>query len=98
MDSIVITKDANNPHRVALTVDGALTATFDTYTEALEFAITMVNNWSSPHEHMFITWFNNFTTVAGFAEHYGIPEETADRLITAGRIEHYNRITQGNTE
>ncbi len=33
-------------------------------------------------------WFNNWLTLAKFAEHYGISEEAANKLISEGREAH----------
>ena len=39
---------------------------------------------------MFRDWFNNFLTVACFADYYGISESRAERIIDTGRKIHNN--------
>jgi len=37
---------------------------------------------------IYLEWLNNYLTVAKFAEHYAMPEETAEYLIDRGRKIH----------
>ena len=41
---------------------------------------------------MYLDWFNNFLTVARFAEYYGITEDQARIIIHEGRILHESRV------
>lgn len=43
-------------------------------------------------QKVFLDWFNNFLTIARFAEHYGVDEETASHMIEAGRAIHEQRV------
>lgn len=46
------------------------------------------NNYNPPAEHdpesLFLDYFNNFLTVAAFAEHYAMSEEEALKIIEKG--------------
>ena len=41
----------------------------------------------------YLDWFNNFLTIAGFARHYGITEQSARQLIKSGREQHNAKTT-----
>ena len=42
----------------------------------------------------YLDWVNNFITVQGYADHYGLPLEKAEKRITIGRRLH-NMATGG---
>ena len=44
-------------------------------------------------ENLYLDWVNNFLTVARFAEHYGMPEAKALRVINTGRALNHRRPT-----
>jgi len=44
---------------------------------------------------MYRDYFNNFTTVSGFAEYYGCSVDTANKIIEQGRIDHNREATAG---
>lgn len=47
------------------------------------------------HLHfIFIDWFDNFLTVEGFAEYYGLEVEQAKKAIEAGQQIHDKRVKQ----
>lgn len=39
---------------------------------------------------MYVDWFNNFLTVATFAEYYNISEQSANMIIEVGRNKSFN--------
>ena len=41
---------------------------------------------------MYLDWFNNFITVSAFADHYGLTDEDAQRVIDEGRTQHERRL------
>tara|TARA_R110002012_G_C11622682_1_gene609158 strand:+ start:1637 stop:1840 length:204 start_codon:yes stop_codon:yes gene_type:complete len=45
-------------------------------------------------QEMYLDWFNNFLTVEGFADWYGISEERAAVIISAGRKIHHQRVNE----
>ena len=44
-------------------------------------------------EGLYIDWVNNFLTVPRFAQHYGLTEAQAHRVINAGRTLNHRRPT-----
>jgi hypothetical protein len=42
---------------------------------------------------MYLNWANNFLNVPKFADHYGISEEKAQRVINLGRLLHEQTIS-----
>ena len=41
---------------------------------------------------MFLDYFNNFLSVEGFAEHYGLTNAQASEVIESGRLIHEERV------
>ena len=44
-------------------------------------------------ERLYLSYFNDFLSVAYFAEYYGLSERKAKRVITAGRKLNHRRHT-----
>ena len=42
-------------------------------------------------EAAYLDWFNNFLSVAGYADYYGIPIDKARHTIDLGRRLHYKK-------
>jgi len=45
-------------------------------------------------EELYLSYFNDFLTVACFAEHYGFSEGVANMVIDQGRIVNHERALQ----
>jgi hypothetical protein len=43
---------------------------------------------------MYLDWVNNFTTVSAFADHYGISEDKASRVIKLGGLIHQQIVSE----
>jgi len=41
---------------------------------------------------LYLEWFNNYSTVEKFAEHYQVTEKDADNLLSYGRRYHAERV------
>ncbi len=50
-----------------------------------------VESAASKFESYYLDYFNNFLTVGGFADYYGISDEEAERRISIGRKIHHKR-------
>ena len=47
---------------------------------------------------MYLDYFNNFLSILGFSEHYGITPEEGRIILTAGRELHEAQIRELNEE
>ena len=45
-------------------------------------------------QEMYLDWVNNFLTIEGFADWYGIGEKRAAVIISAGRKIHHQRVNE----
>ena len=45
-------------------------------------------------QEMYLDYFNNFLTIEGFADWYGIGEKQAAAIISAGRKIHHQRVNE----
>ena len=58
----------------------------------------MLTNFKTQIADMFLDFFNNYLTIAKFAEHNEISEEFANAIINAGRIYHEARAQEAQEQ
>lgn len=79
---------SGEPGKIALVLDGVLHSDHPGYTEALETAITMVNNGLNDHVEMYLDWVNNYTTLDKFCADYHLDRPDAENIIGMGKAAH----------
>ena len=86
-DHITVAPSAT-PGRIALIMDGAWHSDHVGYTEALETAITMVNNGLNDHVEMYLDWLNNYVSLDAFCADYHLDRADAENIIGMGKAAH----------
>jgi hypothetical protein len=54
--------------------------------------LELIEQLSETTANLYLDYFNNFLTVAKFAEYYGLAENEADAVILMGRRYHEDRV------